>query len=824
MKRALAAVVLVVLGAWQAPADVRDRVRQLAETGHLSEAERVARSAGPMFAATLGEVLVQRGKLHEADSVLHASLTTDVAGRRQASVQLAELAYGRGDREEALRAARSITASYERESPAWSARDRIAAGRAYEIESSASAPSVRNALAAYDAAVAVDPKNTEARVRTGNLFLQKYNAPDAKASFDDALKIDPKQPRALLGLSRTLEFQHKPGSATQLRAALAINPELVDAHVILARASLEAESYDSARVEAGRALAVDSASMNAWSVLGATAWLTGDSAAYHRAEAAATRLNPRPADFFVELSEAAGRQRRYADGVRLARKALELDSTSVAALGLLGTSEMRAGNFGAARTMLERAFVLDPFNLWHKNTLDLLDELRTFKTIDRGHFRLVAPAQEAELLTTYLFPLLEEGYDSLARRYGYKPTGPIRLEIYDSHADFSVRTVGLAGLGALGVSFGPVLAIDAPSSRSKSEFNWGSVSWHELAHTFTLGLSENRAPRWLGEGLSVLEERRARGEWGARATAEFIGAYNAGLIRPVSLLNAGFVAPRYENETILSYYDASLVCEMIEAEHGAKGLVQLLVAYRDGLSTAAAFERVLGMKPPEMDKHFDTWFRAKFAVPLAAIQGDTSGAISGPFATAMRTGVDYLGRHLADSAQAAFQRAEKLWPDYAGPNSPALILAQMAQTRGDLREALSQVQRVTAVNETAWDANLLEADLREQLGDSAGARIPLERMIWISPYDVSVHQRLAELARRRRDFAYAIRERRAILELHPSDMLEARFQLARALADGGKLAEARGELLQVLEQAPSFERAQALLLELRAAQAHGTPP
>ena len=57
------------------------------------------------------------------------------------------------------------------------------------------------------------------------------------------------------------------------------------------------------------------------------------------------------------------------------------------------------------------------------------------------------------------------------------------------------------------------------------EFNWGSTAWHELAHTFTLGLSQYRAPRWFSEGLSVLEERRARPAWGADASVEFLAAY-----------------------------------------------------------------------------------------------------------------------------------------------------------------------------------------------------------------------------------------------------------------------------------------------------------
>ena len=81
---------------------------------------------------------------------------------------------------------------------------------------------------------------------------------------------------------------------------------------------------------------------------------------------------------------------------------------------------------------------------------------------------------------------------------------PIRIEIYRSHEDFSVRTVGLSGLGALGVSFGRVVAMDSPAARRVGEFNWGSTLWHELGHVFTLGATERpRAALAVGGPVGV---------------------------------------------------------------------------------------------------------------------------------------------------------------------------------------------------------------------------------------------------------------------------------------------------------------------------------
>ena len=122
--------------------------------------------------------------------------------------------------------------------------------------------------------------------------------------------------------------------------------------------------------------------------------------------------------------------------------------------------------------------------MWTKNTLDLLDDLAEYQVLETERFELVIPDTEAELLALYLGPLAEAAYDSLAAHYGITPPTPIRIEVFPRHADFSVRTIGLVGMGALGVSFGPVIALDAPSSRAAGDFHWGATLWHELAHSF----------------------------------------------------------------------------------------------------------------------------------------------------------------------------------------------------------------------------------------------------------------------------------------------------------------------------------------------------
>jgi Tfp pilus assembly protein PilF len=90
----------------------------------------------------------------------------------------------------------------------------------------------------------------------------------------------------------------------------------------------------------------------------------------------------------------------------------------------------------------------------------------------------------------------------------------------------------------------------------------------------------------------------------------------------------------------------------------------------------------------------------------------------------------------------------------------------------------------------------------------------LEQAMYISPYDVAAHTRLAELYQRAGNKAGVVRERQAIVALQPVDMAEARYQLAAAHLNNGDRASARREVLKALEVAPNFERAQELLLQL----------
>src|SRR5207247_7260536 len=136
----------------------------------------------------------------------------------------------------------------------------------------------KDALKAYDEAIAADPDNMDARVRLAELFLEKYNGADAATTLKDALERNPSHPRALLALARLRDDAGTPGVRDLVTRSLKVNPHLEAAHVFQAAVRLDQEDFDSAAREAEGVLAENPASLPALSMLAAARYFQGDQA------------------------------------------------------------------------------------------------------------------------------------------------------------------------------------------------------------------------------------------------------------------------------------------------------------------------------------------------------------------------------------------------------------------------------------------------------------------------------------------------------------------------------------------------------------------
>jgi tetratricopeptide (TPR) repeat protein len=811
----------------------RGLIEVLTTQGEYEEAEGLALAAPePVgIANALGEVLLLSGKLDEADRAFRRAIDGGAPDALTAEANLAELLFDRGEIDEATRRFDRFIDIYNDADGRLRAADLVAVGRAVSFLGRTEPALFHDALRAFDEASAADPGWSEPLVRVGSLFLGKYQSSSAQTEFQKALAANPRHPGALFGLAAALEFDGSSQARNVLAQLLDLNPNHVEARAMRARQHLIREGHAEAREEAEKALLVNPNSLSALTALAGVHLAEGDLADFRDVRSRALSINPHYAALDATLADLSVKTRRYVQAVARAEAAVQLDSASWEAWGLLGLNELRLGQIEKGRADLERAFAGDPYNPWFKNNLDLLDTFDRFETVRTDHFELFLHGTEADLLATYLVPIVEEAYDSLFRRYRVEPPLPVRVELFPSHADFSVRTLGEVGLGALGVSFGSVLIMDSPGAREVGDYNWASVFWHELAHTFHLGMTDNRVPRWFSEGLAVHEQRQARAGWGHQPSLAFLRALRDGELKKVSELNDGFMRPAYPQQVIFSYYQASLVFQVIEDRHGFDAIRRMLDGYRRGETTVDLFESVLGESLDDFDDEFDDYLKDRFRSPLRGLVqlGEPLGPTAstseledflrsnpGDLVARLRLGAMLVGEERFDEAESHLEEALRIFPEYGGGDSPHWYLAQIHRARGDLQQAVASLERLTQYSESAYDAFVMQADLLVELGRSEEAALALDKAVLVWPYDTALHLQLAELNSEVGFFDGAVRERAAVVALAPTDMAEAHYLLAVAYRDADDRVNARRSLLRALDLAPNYEEALELLLELRA--------
>ena len=159
--------------------------------------------------------------------------------------------------------------------------------------------------------------------------------------------------------------------------------------------------------------------------------------------------------------------------------------------------------------------------------------------------------------------------------------GNTTIAVFRRLGDFSVRSVGFEGFPALGVCFGPVVTAVSPLSRLRGSFSWARTGFHEFSHVVHLGLSNNRCPRWITEGLATWEEVARNPTWTRNMRRDLVDAHANGNLIPLRELNRAFRGPRI----LFGYYQGGLLCRMLIDEHGFQPMVQLLMAFDLGATS-----------------------------------------------------------------------------------------------------------------------------------------------------------------------------------------------------------------------------------------------
>jgi tetratricopeptide (TPR) repeat protein len=656
-------------------------------------------------------------------------------------------------------------------------------------------------------AVAQDDRSALYRVRWGMLLHERFNNTDAEQLFKEALQRDPKNAQAYYGLA-LVSADGFDSKALQCTAkALELDPKFVEAHELAANLALEDSDTADAIQQADEAIQIAPDALDAMAIHAAVELLADRSPDSWFAKISA--VNPHYGQAYAIVAHHLVLNYRYDDAIAYYRKAVAADPQLWSARSQLGVNLMRLGEDDEARKQLVMCYDNEYRDAATVNSLRLLDSEKNFEVFHDGNAILRLEKNEADLLRPYFDDITRRAMATYDKKYQMTLPGPVQVEAYPNHEDFAVRTLGMPGLGALGVTFGLVVVMDSPSARKPGDFNWASTLWHEMSHVYILTATNHRVPRWFTEGLAVHEETQADPEWGDPITPDIVVALRDKKLLPVAQLDRGFVRPEYDAQVIVSYYQAGRICDYIQSRWGNQKLLDMVHSFAARKTTAEAIQQDLGMTPEEFDKEFQDWlYKGLGQVPQnfdkwhTALKQLAMDAQAHNYDAVLKEGPDVL----------------QLYPQYIYDANAYEFIAEADVAKNNKSAAAADLTQYEHHGGRDPDTLKELASLEQDLGQPTEAAATLDRINYIYPLDADVHNRLGALWLAQKNYAGAIREFNAVVDMHPLDKASAEFNLAQAYFDAGQRDKAENCVLASLEAAPDYRPAQKLLLQLHGSE------
>jgi tetratricopeptide (TPR) repeat protein len=360
------------------------------------------------------------------------------------------------------------------------------------------------------------------------------------------------------------------------------------------------------------------------------------------------------------------------------------------------------------------------------------------------------------------------------------------------------------------------------------------VLWHEYTHVVTLGLTHNKMPRWLSEGISVFEEGRRDRAWGQPMTPRFRELILAGELAPVGRLSGAFLSPKDGEHLMFAYFQSALVVEWLVERFGFDALKAILRDLGQGVEinrALAAHTAPLGT----LEKEFEAFARerARAFAPKADWSKPEAALLAKPEPQAVQRWLDKhpgsvwalyrQAQALIDAqkwreAKAPLERLIALDPEQRGADNAYLLLALAHRKLDETAEERKVLDRVAALSSDAQVAFLRSMELAAAAGDWQAAAVSAERVLAVRPMTANAYRSLGRALEERgatdkQAAEGAVAAFRNVLRLEPADPADVHLRLARLLRRRDPKA-ARRHVVDALAEAPRFREAQRLLLEL----------
>ncbi len=708
------------------------------------------------------------------------------------------------------------------------------------------------ANAFFRTALELDPESFTVRHRWGRLFLATHQADEAARLFIEALDLNEDYTPAKLGIAAVALGRFESRARTLVEEVLDGDGRHLEAHLIAARMSLEVGAAARAREDLDEALEIAEAQelppLEVYALHAAADVLQGIAGSEWTDRALA--YNPSYGEIYATPAYYHLINRRYREAVELLFEAVRIQPDLWTAHAELGVNLLRQNRVDEAQAHLALAYRGDPFSAQTVNTLRLIDSFDNFVVLRRelpppevsvpqvgedaiaettavsGGITADVSAEttaalgetstppgmllrlhkdEASVIDAYVTDLVTDSVRAFTERYQFELQEDVVVELYPEHDDFAVRTLGLPGIGLLGVAFGYLVAMDSPSGSREGEFHWGTTLWHEIAHIFTLEATGNLVPRWFSEGVSVFEEWSTGPLRGRHIPVRVLEAMADDRFLPVAELDGGFMRPTYEGQVIVSYTQAGLLCQYIAREWGQQGLVDMLTGFAEGLDTVAAIRQGLGIAPEDLDRGFRDFLEAEFRAVLDVLD-EWKGLTQATYRAL--DGGDW--EEVLNRAQTAVET----YPDYVDDGDAYIPMAMAYDELGRRPEAMDTLEAYWRLGGYSPRALRRLGTWLHEAGRPEDAIAVYDDLIMVTPLDAEVHATLGDWMLAEGMAEGALREYRALMAMQPHDLAGTHYRLARAYLALEDQAGTREHLLYALEIAPHYREAQQLLLEI----------
>jgi Flp pilus assembly protein TadD len=167
------------------------------------------------------------------------------------------------------------------------------------------------------------------------------------------------------------------------------------------------------------------------------------------------------------------------------------------------------------------------------------------------------------------------------------------------------------------------------------------------------------------------------------------------------------------------------------------------------------------------------------------------------------------------AARPPLERAAQLAPPASGDGSPRALLAIQAMDAGDPARARRELRQLLAFDHVNIEAARRLLAVTSDSPDTIEDRDYALRLIAdLDPFDAGVHALLGRRLFATKQYATALIEFRAALALGPANLAESHTDLGETLHKLGRNDEAKRQILLALQQAPTYARAQDVLLAI----------